>query len=189
MSLLTTSSQTVGPFVTIGFAWLTTTDIAPPPVAGERVTVEGRMVDGDGKPVSDAVVEIWQANAQGKYAHPDDTQDKPVAAAFRGFGRIPTDAQGGFRFTTIKPGSVPGSGATMQAPHLMVSIFMRGLLKRLISRIYFPDNSANAGDAVLALVPADRRATLIAKQAGADASALTWNVILQGADETVFFDC
>ncbi len=189
MSLLTTSSQTVGPFVTIGFAWLTTTDIAPPPVAGERVTVEGRMVDGDGKPVSDAVVEIWQANAQGKYAHPEDRQDRSAAAGFRGFGRIPTDAQGFFRFTTIKPGNVPGPGATVQAPHLLVSIFMRGLLKRLVSRIYFPDDPANATDAVLALVPADRRATLIAKQAGADAATLTWNVILQGADETVFFDC
>lgn len=189
MSLLTTSSQTVGPFVSIGFAWLTTTDIAPPGVAGERVAVEGRIVDGDGKPVSDAVVEIWQANARGKYAHPDDRQDKPVAAGFRGFGRIPTDGQGGFRFTTIKPGNVPGPGATTQAPHLVVSIFMRGLLKRLISRIYFPDDPANATDAVLALVPADRRATLIAKQAGANASTLTWNVILQGVDETVFFDC
>ncbi len=189
MGLLTTSSQTVGPYVSIGFAWLTTTEIAPPFVAGERVIVEGRIVDGDGKPVSDAVVEIWQADAQGKYAHPDDRQDKPVTAGFRGFGRIPTDAQGGFRFTTIKPGSVPGPDATMQAPHLVVSIFMRGLLKRLISRMYFPNDPANATDAVLARVAADRRATLIAEQAGADASTLTWNVSLQGADETVFFDC
>lgn len=189
MSLLTTPSQTVGPFVSIGLAWLTLTDLAPPDVAGERVAIAGRIVDGDGKPVSDAVVETWQANAQGKYAHPDDTQDKPPAAGFRGFGRIPTDAQGGFRFTTIKPGRVPGPGATLQAPHLVVSIFMRGLLKRLVSRIYFPDDPANANDPVLVLVPADRRATLIAKRAGADASTLTWNVILQGADETVFFDC
>ncbi|MEJ7668662.1 MAG: protocatechuate 3,4-dioxygenase subunit alpha [Casimicrobiaceae bacterium] len=189
MSLLTTSSQTVGPFGSIGFAWLTTTDIAPADVAGERVTVEGCIVDGDGKPVSDAMLEIWQANTQGKYAHPDDRQDKPVAAGFRGFGRFPTDARGAFRFTTIKPGNVPGPGATTQAPHLLVSIFMRGLLKRLVSRIYFPDDPANATDAVLALVPADRRATLIAKQASANASTLTWNVILQGADETVFFDC
>lgn len=189
MSLLTTSSQTVGPFVTIGLAWLTTTDIAPPSVPGERITIEGRIVDGDGKPVGDAVVEIWQANAAGKYAHPDDSQDKPAASGFRGFGRIPTDENGGFRFTTIKPGRVPGPGATMQAPHLVVSIFMRGLLKRLISRIYFPDDPANAVDAVLALVPADRRTTLIAKPSNAGAKTLTWNVILQGADETVFFAC
>jgi len=189
MSLLTTSSQTVGPFVSIGFAWLTTTDIAPAFVAGERVTVEGLIVDGDGTPVTDAVIEIWQANAQGKYAHPDDSQDLPVAAGFRGFGRIPTDAQGSFRFTTIKPGNVPGPGGTMQAPHLVVSVFMRGLLKRLITRIYFPDDPAHASDPVLALVPTDRRATMIARRTSADAATLTWNVILQGADETVFLDC
>ena len=189
MSLLTTSSQTVGPFFSIGFAWLTTTEIAPPNVSGARVTVEGRIVDGDGKAVTDAVVEIWQADAQGKYAHPEDQQNQPVAKRFRGFGRIPTGGRGEFRFATIKPGGVPGPGATTQAPHLVVSIFMRGLLKRLVSRIYFPDEPANATDPVLALVPDDRRATLIAKQAGADASTLTWNVILQGADETVFFDC
>ena len=127
MSLLTTSSQTVGPYVKIGFEPFSVVELAPAGVTGERITLSGRVVDGDGKPVNDAVVEIWQANAQGKYAHPEDAQDKPIEAGFRGFGRCLTDAKGSYRFTTVKPGRVPGPGGALQAPHIVVTVFMRGL--------------------------------------------------------------
>jgi len=188
MSLLTTSSQTVGPYVKIGFTSLAVDHLAPDGVTGERVTIRGVVVDGDGKPVNDGVVEIWQANAHGKYAHPEDAQDKPVERDFRGFGRILTDDKGAFCFTTVKPGRVPGPGGTLQAPHLVVTVFMRGLLKHLITRLYFPDEPANADDPVLKLVPAERRSTLIAKRSSTDKGSLEWNVILQGQEETVFFD-
>jgi protocatechuate 3,4-dioxygenase alpha subunit len=188
MSLLTTSSQTVGPYVRIGFEPWSIEDLAPAGVTGERVTLSGRVTDGDGKPINDGVVEIWQANAQGKYAHPEDAQDKPVDARFRGFGRSLTGADGSYRFATIKPGRVPGPGGVLQAPHVVVTIFMRGLLKHLITRVYFPDDPANAEDPVLNLVPADRRATLIARRSSGDKSALEWSVRVQGQEETVFFD-
>jgi protocatechuate 3,4-dioxygenase alpha subunit len=186
MSLLTTSSQTVGPYVRIGFEQQRIEELAPLGVAGERVTLTGRVTDGDGRPVNDAVVEIWQANAAGKYAHPEDAQDKAIDASFRGFGRSLTDAGGGFRFATIKPGRVPAPDGSLQAPHIAVTVFMRGLLKHLITRVYFPDDPANAEDFVLKLVPAERRATLIAARSAK--SAFEWNVRLQGKDETVFFD-
>ena len=188
MSLLTTASQTIGPYASIGFTALAVTDLAPPGVDGERINVVGRVSDGEGKPVSDCVIEIWQANAQGKYAHPEDGQDKPIDAAFRGFGRCLTDAEGGFRFATIKPGRVPGPHGAAQAPHLVVTVFARGLHRHLVTRVYFPDDPANAEDAVLKQVPAQRRATLIARRRSAQNHDLEWNVILQGQDETVFFD-
>jgi protocatechuate 3,4-dioxygenase, alpha subunit len=189
MSLQTTSSQTVGPYLHIGMTWLINDNLVGPGVTGEKVTVEGRIHDGDGKPVSDALVEIWQANAHGKYAHPDDTQDKPLETGFKGFGRVPTDETGGFRFTTIKPGRVAAPGGGLQAPHINVTIFMRGMLKQLSTRIYFPAESANDEDAVLQSVPKARRDTLIAKTTLGHPAALVWNVDLQGKDETVFFDC
>ena len=188
MSLHPTSSQTIGPYLHIGLTWLITDNIAGPGVTGERVTVSGRIIDGDGNAVSDAIVEIWQANAHGRYAHPDDTRALPLEDAFKGFGRVPTDDNGVFRFTTIKPGKVPAPGGGLQAPHLNVTIFMRGLLKHLITRMYFPGEPANADDPVLASVPADRRATLIALPAGGN-GALNWDVVLQGAGEMVFFEC
>jgi protocatechuate 3,4-dioxygenase alpha subunit len=186
MSLHATTSQTIGPYLRIGLEWMVIEDLAPQGVAGERVRIEGRVLDGDGKPVNDAAVEIWQANSQGKYASPQDPQDKPVDPRFRGYGRSLTDEAGAFQFRTIKPGRVPGPGGKLQAPHLNVTIFMRGLLKQLVTRLYFPDEPANADDPVLALVPAERRATLIAKKKG-DA-LLEWNLFLQGRNETVFFD-
>ena len=186
MSLFATGSQTVGPYLHIGLDWLNTRDIAGKGITGERVAIQGRLVDGDGNGVNDGLIEVWQANAAGKYAHPEDRQDKPLEKGWRGFGRIPTDAKGGFRFTTIKPGRVPGPGATLQAPHLVVAVFMRGMLKHLATRIYFPDEAAaNAEDPILKLVPAARRATLIASKSG---KALEWNIVLQGKNETVFFD-
>jgi protocatechuate 3,4-dioxygenase alpha subunit len=186
MSLLLTAAQTVGPFVAIGFEKQAMIDIALPGVAGERVTITGRVFDGDGQPVTDGVIETWQANSYGKYAHPDDAQEKLLDENFKGFGRVLTDTRGGFRLATIKPGTVAGLDGKEQAPHITVVIFMRGLLKHLMTRIYFPDDAANAGDPVLNLVPAARRATLIATKS-AD-GVLQWNVHLQGPNETVFFD-
>jgi len=189
MRLQATTSQTVGPFFSIGLTRLQKVDLASPEVAGERVTITGRVLDGDGQPVPDAILEIWQANSHGKYVHPEDDQKKPPEPGFQGYGRIPVDDHGRFVFTTIKPGPVPGPNGRPQAPHIAVSVFMRGLLRRLITRIYFPDEAANAGDFVLNVVEPGRRATLIAKKNLNEIGALEWNVILQGANETVFFDC
>jgi protocatechuate 3,4-dioxygenase, alpha subunit len=189
MSLQATTSQTVGPYLKIGFEWLIVNNLAGPGVSGERITIEGRLLDGDGHPVPDGVIELWQANAHGKYAHPDDTQNKPIEPGFLGFGRVLTDDNGKFRLATIKPGAVPGPNGKMQAPHIAVSVFARGLLRRLVTRIYFPDEAANAADFVLSQVEPARRGTLIAKPASGEAGVLEWNVILQGAEETVFFDC
>jgi protocatechuate 3,4-dioxygenase alpha subunit len=188
MSLYATAHQTVGPYLHIGLTWLNNDRIAAPGVPGERFTIQGRLLDGDGVGVSDGLIEVWQANAQGKYAHPEDQQKKSLEPGFRGFGRIPTNSKGAFRFSTIKPGSVPGPGAAQQAPHLVVAVFMRGSLKHLATRIYFPGEAANAKDPILGLVPAARRPTLVAKRIAGRKSALEWNVILQGRGETVFFD-
>jgi len=194
MSLQATTWQTVGPFFKIGLEWLYSDDIAGPGASGDRVTIEGRLLDGDGQPVPDGVLEIWQANSQGKYAHSDDTQDKPLESSFKGYGRIPTDDEGRFRFTTIKPGRVPGPNAPgsqnkLQAPHLVVSVFTRGLLRRLITRMYFPAEPSNHEDFALNLVDPVRRHTLIAKKVDNRPATLEWTILLQGRNETVFFDC
>jgi len=188
MSLQATTSQTVGPYFKIGLQWLNRDNLVGEGVSGERVTIQGRVLDGDGVPVPDAILEIWQANAHGKYDHPEDTQDKPLEPGFKGYGRIPTDKQGVFRMATIKPGPVPGPDGKEQAPHLVVSVFMRGLERRLVTRIYFPDEPRNAVDFILNLVEAARRSTLIAKKTAGGPGTLEWNVVLQGSDETVFFD-
>ena len=182
-----TPSQTVGPFFSCGLARRETVELAPPGVSGERVTVEGRVFDSEGVGVPDALLELWQANAHGRYAHPEDTQDRPLEPAFRGFGRVPTDCDGRFRFATIKPGPVPGPGRVAQAPHVVVSVFARGLQRRLITRLYFPGDP-HSGDYVLGLVVPERRPTLVARRGDAP-GALVWDVILQGPGETVFFDC
>src|SRR5271163_464028 len=191
MTLRATTSQTVGPFFSIGMERLNCAELAGPGVAGERVTIEGRVADADGVGVPDAIIELWQANSYGKYAHPEDPQDKPVEIGFQGYGRIPTDEDGKFRFTTIKPGAVPGPGpdGKLQAPHIAVSVFMRGLMRRVVTRIYFPDDAANGGDFVLALVEVGRRGTLIARRVPGADTLLKWDVIMQGPGETVFFDC
>jgi protocatechuate 3,4-dioxygenase, alpha subunit len=189
MSRQATTSQTVGPFFSIGMTRMKRDDLASAGTSGERVTIAGQVFDGDGKPVSDAILEIWQANSYGKYAHPADQQDKPVEASFSGYGRIPTDDEGKFRFTTIKPGQAPDLDGKLQAPHIVVSVFARGLLRRLVTRIYFPDEPGNAADFALNLVEASRRETLIAKKAAGVNGALKWDVVLQGSNETVFFDC
>ncbi|HEY2822552.1 MAG TPA: protocatechuate 3,4-dioxygenase subunit alpha [Candidatus Acidoferrum sp.] len=197
MTLRATTWQTVGPFFKIGLAWLYREDLAGAGVPGERIEITGRVLDADGNTVPDAVLELWQANSHGKYAHPEDEQNKPLDAGFSGFGRIATDDQGRFRFTTVKPGQVPapeasGNGgaalAPLQAPHINVSICTRGLLRRLVTRIYFPDEAANATDFALSQVDPTRRSTLIAKRSTGAASKLEWDIVLQGPSETVFFD-
>jgi protocatechuate 3,4-dioxygenase alpha subunit len=172
MSLRPTASQTVGPFFQIGLAWLYREELAGPDVAGERVTLQGRVLDGDAQPVPDALLEFWQADAEGRYPQP--------GASFAGFARVPTRPDGSFCLRTIKPGSVEG-----QAPHLNVHIFMRGLLRAVATRVYFPDEPSNGHDRVLSLVPPARRATLLAR--GGEAGALYWDVHMQGDAETVFF--
>lgn len=187
MSLQTTTWQTVGPFFRIGLEKLFEHDVAGEGAAGERVRVRGRIVDGDGAPIPDALIEVWQANAEGKYAHPDDTQDKPLEPGFRGFARIPTDDDGVFQFTTVKPGSVPGADGNPQAPHLEVGVLMRGLLRGLVTRAYFPDEALNVCDQALNLIDADRRSTLILRRT-AQPDLFTWQIAMQGKDETVFLD-
>ena len=189
MSLIPTPSQTVGPYLHIGLTWLTTTDLTKNASEGERIAVAGTVLDGDGQPIPDAVLEVWQANAHGRYAHPEDTQDRPIDPGFSGFGRIPTDRDGRFHFVTIKPGPTPGPNNRPQAPHIVVALFMRGLLKHLYTRIYFSDEAANATDPILGRIegPA-RRNTLIARRA-ADAAEYRWDIVMQGDNETVFFDC
>jgi protocatechuate 3,4-dioxygenase, alpha subunit len=186
--LIPTASQTVGPFFHLGLDRPDWADLARDNPEGQRITVEGRVIDGDGAPVPDACLELWQANAAGRYAHPDDTQaEKPLDPHFRGFGRVSTGADGGFRFTTIRPGPVPGRGNALQAPHINVALFARGLLKHLFTRIYFAGEPANEADPVLLSIddPAVR-GTLLAHPSGAGAWHI--DIVLQGNRETAFFD-
>jgi protocatechuate 3,4-dioxygenase, alpha subunit len=190
--LVPTPSQTVGPFFHLALDRPAWADLAADAPQGERIRIAGRVIDGDGAPVPDACLEIWQANAAGRYAHPDDTRaDRPLDPRFRGFGRVSTDAEGRFRLTTIRPGPVPGRGNSMQAPHLAVAIFARGLLKQLFTRIYFAGEGLNESDPVLMSIDDPvRRRTLIA--AGDDATDGTpgyrFDIVLQGGGETVFFE-
>jgi len=206
-----TPSQTVGPFFHYGLPWRGGADLvgrsdmgARPELMpeahyvlnlssptgtpeGQVIEVTGRVLDGQGAVVPDAMVEIWQANAAGRYRSLDDTrQDVPIDPHFVGFGRSATDEEGRFRFLTIMPGRVPGPGDSLQAPHLAVSIFARGLLKRLATRLYFEGADGNDTDPVLALVPPERRVTMIAVQGAPGVWSL--DLVLQGARETVMFD-
>jgi protocatechuate 3,4-dioxygenase alpha subunit len=185
MSGRTTPSQTVGPFFSIGFSWLERAERTEESSGGNRVTICGQVIDGAEQPVPDAVLEIWQADANGRYWHPEDAGERSKADFF-GFDRVPVNPEGRFCFTALKPGSSRLPDGALQAPHLVVSIFMRGLLRRLVTRIYFPEDPANENDPVLARVPEPRRHTLIARPEG---ETLVWDVHLQGDRETVFFDC
>jgi protocatechuate 3,4-dioxygenase, alpha subunit len=184
-----TPSQTVGPF----FQLCLTAErgcikrIADTRTQGERIWLKVRVIDGDGIPVNDAMIEIWQANAEGKYNHPDDHQPKSIDSEFIGFGRLGTAEDGSCEFETIRPGRVPGPGNALQAPHLNMAVFARGMLKQLSTRVYFAGDPANSEDPILALVPAGRRETLLAQP---DVAAGHWHfdIHLQGAQETVFFD-
>ena len=188
MTLPLTPSQTVGPFFSIGLDRLSTTDLAGADLPGERITISGRILDGDNQPVPDALLEIWQADACGNFHHPENPYQHTQIANFPGFGRIPTNALGEFRFTTIKPGQVPGPNNEAQAPHLSITIFMRGLLKHLTTRLYFSNESTNDADFALNLIEPSRRATLVARPSPENPSAFLWDVHLQGPHETVFFD-
>jgi protocatechuate 3,4-dioxygenase alpha subunit len=183
---LQTPSQTVGPFFKPALIRTGQESLITPRSRGERITIEGRVLDGDSTPVSDAMIELWQANSDGRYHHPEDMEEKLLDPDFHGFGRAATDEQGCFRFFTIKPGAVAGSGIDLQAPHVNLSIFARGLLKQLITRIYFPDDPMNATDAVLNAVAPERRATLVARFERP--GLLHFDIVLQGEHETVFFD-
>lgn len=185
MSLQSTPWQTVGPYYRLGLEPLYHTQIAPPEAKGERITVTGTVFDGLGNPVSNAVLELWQADADGIYDHAEDPRRDAHDAAFHGWGRVPTDAQGRFSFSTIKPGRVPGLKGAAQAPHLVALVFMRGLLKAAPTRIYFSDEASNGEDGILALVPEARRETLVARQTAPGQYA--WDVKMQGERETVFF--
>ena len=183
---LPTPSQTVGPFFNIGLPGEGRSELVAPD-GSDAVRLEGTVLDGEGEPVSDALVEIWQANGGGRYAHPEDARaEPPLEDGFKGFGRCETDGSGRYGFVTVKPGPVPGPGEAMQAPHIELALFARGLLKHLVTRIYFPDEEeANASDPVLASVPEDRRSTLVARD---EDRRLCFDIRLQGDGETVFFD-
>jgi protocatechuate 3,4-dioxygenase, alpha subunit len=191
-----TPSQTVGPYFKYGltpngaYAWndAFTNNLLTPDVSGERIRVEGKVFDGDGALVPDCMLEIWQADAQGRFSDPQDKRALPNTS-FKGFGRCGTDASGAYFFDTIKPGAVPDPDGKPQAPHLLLAVFARGMLLHLYTRLYFDGEAANANDPVLALVPADRRATLIAtRKHGAGSTVYTLDIHLQGDNETVFFE-
>ncbi|MDO8981896.1 MAG: protocatechuate 3,4-dioxygenase subunit alpha [Afipia sp.] len=190
-----TPSQTVGPYFKYGltpgndYAWNDAfgNDLVTGDVSGERIRIVGQVFDGDGKVIPDSMLEIWQADAQGRFADPQDTRAMPNAA-FKGFGRCGTDAKGGFEFRTIKPGPVPGPGSKPQAPHILLAVFARGMTQQAITRIYFEGEAGNTADPILALVPAERRATLVAKREHGDVVTYRFDVHLQGDRESVFFD-
>ena len=178
MSTLT-PAQTVGPYFHIGLAWPEAWRLVQDKSGAENILINGRVLDGDGAPVVDALIEIWQADADGHYhAHAD-------GAGLRSVGRCAADAQGGFRFQTVKPGRVAAPAGGLQAPHINVLIMARGLLQHLYTRLYFADDAAlHDHDAVLACVPRARRATLLATRRD---HAYVFDIHLQGEDETVFF--
>lgn len=217
-TLKQTPWQTVGPFFHYGLPWKGAADLvagegdlgarldlipdghyllgpgdtARATAQGEVIEITGSVFDADGAPVVDALVEIWQANAQGRYASDADSREEPALDPdFIGFGRASTSADGVFRFRTLKPGRVPGPGNSLQAPHIAVGVLGRGLLKRLVTRIYFEGEASNAEDPILALVPEHRRDTLIARQEVkglGEGAAWRFDIHLQGEAETVFFE-
>jgi protocatechuate 3,4-dioxygenase, alpha subunit len=185
-----TPSQTVGPFYAIGLTRTPMNVLASQSTQGQRIRIEGQVFDGDGTPIPDVMVEIWQANAYGRYNHPDDKQEKPLDVSFTGWGRSDTDENCFYNFETIKPGPVPGDGDTVQAPHINVCVFARGMLVHAYTRIYFADEPANANDPVLnAIKNKKRRRTLIASPGMEnDKTVYRFDIRLQGENETVFFD-
>ena len=187
----TTPSQTIGPFHRIMVPWEGGADLVSPDNP-DAIRIEGRILDGAGEPVDDSVVELWQANVHGRYAHAEDTREVPLVAGFDGFGRAITDGAGRFTIVTVKPGCVPGPGESVQAPHISLSVFARGLLKHLVTRIYFSDEeTANDQDPVLlSIEDGTRRDTLVAVRQESERRLplYEFDIYLQGPRETVFFN-
>ena len=189
-----TPSQTVGPYFAYGltsngkYAWndAFSNNLLTPDVTGDRIRVEGVVYDGDNAIVSDAMLEIWQADAQGRFSDPQDKRALPNSS-FKGFGRCATSAAGLYSFDTIKPGAVPDPDGRLQAPHILMAVFARGMVMQVYTRIYFEDEAATSSDGALAQVPDDRRSTLIAKRDG-QTQVYRFDIHLQGDNETVFFD-
>jgi protocatechuate 3,4-dioxygenase alpha subunit len=184
-----TPSQTVGPFFEFGLLRPPRAEVVPSDYPATRIRIEGVVLDGQGAPVPDAMLETWQADPSGRYPHPEDPRTRlmhGVVDIFQGFGRCGTDAEGRFWFLTVKPGSVPWTDGRPQAPHIDVSVFARGLGKRLVTRLYFPDEAAaNAADPLLSSIEdASARATLVARD---EAGMLRFDIRLQGEGETCFF--
>jgi protocatechuate 3,4-dioxygenase alpha subunit len=180
-----TPSQTVGPFLAIVLPWANGPDVVAPGTAG-ALTITGRLLDGAGEPVPDGLIELWQADPAGRFDHPDDPRGARSHPGFRGFGRCATDPDGSFALHTLKPGSLPDGDGGTEAPHLDVSVLARGLLQRLVTRIYFPDESAaNVADPVLRGLDTEARRLLTAVPQ-ADGT-LRFDIRLQGHDETPFF--
>jgi protocatechuate 3,4-dioxygenase alpha subunit len=181
-----TPSQTSGPYLEIGLIGGPISSQLVDESDPRAIRIWGILLDGAGDPVPDGMIEIWQANAAGRYAHPaDDRGEIPVEDEFTGFGRSATDHAGRFEFVTVKPGRVPWVDGRLQAPHLLVGVFARGLLKRVATRMYFPDeDAANAEDPVLVGLEPEERATLLART---EDGALRFDIVLQGRGQTTFF--
>lgn len=182
-----TPSQTVGPYLEIGLVRDLVTAEVVDPADPRAVRVRGRLLDGAGDPVPDGMIETWQANAAGRYDHPADARaDVPLEEGFHGFGRSDTVNDGWFELVTVKPGPVPWPEGGMQAPHLLVGVFARGLLKRACTRMYFPGEAeANAADPILSRLDPVLAATLVASDEGG--GTLRFDIRLQGAGHTAFF--
>jgi protocatechuate 3,4-dioxygenase, alpha subunit len=181
VSLGLTPSQTVGPFFAHALTWMDGPDVVPESEPG-AIWLGGRVFDGAGEPVPDALVESWQASPAGRFDHPDDPRG--AVAGFRGYGRSATDDEGRWGVRTVLPGRVPGVDGRLQAPHIDLSVFARGLLDRVVTRVYFGDQPANAEDPVLSALPPDRRETLVATAVD---GGYVFDIRLQGERETVFF--
>lgn len=177
---LPTPSQTVGPYFGFALPWPEGPSVVAEDHAG-AVWIRGRVIDGAGNPIPDALVESWQANEAGVFPR----RDGPGDPSFRGFGRCPTDRAGTYGIRTVKPGRVSGPDGRLQAPHIDLALFMRGLLRPVITRIYFPDDPHNASDPLLSSVPEAQRGTLIASSAP---DGYRFDIRLQGDGETAFFD-
>ena len=207
--------QTTGPFFHFGLAWKGGADLTGDSQLGSRpdlsvpghdvlaehhdtsrrlakgrkIELAGQVWDNTGAPATDTLIEIWQADASGRYAHPEDKRnDVPLDSNFIGFGRCASDKQGRFHFRTVRPGRVPGPGNTLQAPHIALGMVGPGILKRLATRVYFSDAPENAEDPILALVPEERRATLIASPDPSGSNIYRFDIHLGGPRETVFFE-
>ena len=188
-TLIPTASQTVGPFFSIGLCRHNPNNLIPETVSAKQtIKIHGRIFDGDGSPVPDAILEVWSADPLGNFSQPGDRNACNQQGVPAGFARIPVDEKGDFTIEVVKPASIPDAAGATHAPHLVILLFMRGLLKHLVTRVYFPREDLNERDPVLNLVPAERRATLIAEPAGPTATDLRWNIHLQGEAETVFFE-